>query len=219
MQANATPEAQRYIPQMKVQKAGRFAFINLSEPNQSKDESLRKLVRSTAMHDFRQKQKQIAITRRSQLASLRHEGSGCRRPSLTTKSHGDRPIGCEDSIEEAQNFVKTMAQPLGKDDPPHPTCNRLDCNENGCKLLPSLQEPIITDPKKLIGDGISDPFNVYPIGGCPRYYSYLLNHCEKIHLQALSLFVQSSPLHSSTHVFCISHFGNGAKLPSNRSWL
>ena len=201
MQASATPGAQGTVPHMKVQKAGRFAFINLSEPNQSKDESLRKFVRSNAMCDFRQKQKQTAVTRRSRQASSKHEGSGCGRLSPTAKSHGDRPTGCADSIavEEDQNSVKTMAQPLGEDGSPCRTCNHMRCNKNRCNLLQSLQETTIINPKKLIGDGMSDPFNGYPTSGCPRYYSYLLNHCENIHLQALSLSLHFPPLHFLTH--------------------
>ena len=200
MQASEPPGAQRTTPQTKVQKAGRFAFINLSEPNQSKDESLRKFVRSNAMCDFRQRQKQMAVTRRSQQASSKNEGSGFGHLSLTAKSHGHRPTGCGDSIEEAQNAVQTMAQPLGEDNSPRRACNHVHCNENRCYLLQPLQEPTVISPKKLIGDGMSDPFNGYPTSGCPRYYSYLLNHCENIHLQALSLSLHPPPLRFLTHL-------------------
>ena len=110
-------------------------------------------------------------------------------------------MGCEDAIEEAHNSVKTMAQPIDEDGSPRLTCDHIDCNEDGCKLLPALQGRIVINPKKLIGDGMSDPFDVYPTSGYPRHHSFLLNHCEISHLQALSLSV-----HPPTFAFFHSPF-------------
>ena len=40
------------------------------------------------------------------------------------------------------------------------------------------RQSLVLSPSNLHGDGLNDPFNTYPVGGCPRCNSYVLNHCK-----------------------------------------
>ena len=203
MHANGTSRARRFVPQMKDQRAGGFTFINVSQPTQSKDASLRRVVRSNAMRTYRQKQKQRqkAILRRAQQAFLENEERGCPQPSLTTERQLDWPTVWHDPVEEIQIVLQSDTDPLemrdtqGDERSSTPARGHSGWIETGPLSLLPLQEPVAMSLKKLIGDGMRDPFNVYPSGGCPYYNSYMLNHCEKA-------FCQRFPNP------CIPHLGN-----------
>lgn len=202
MQASGTHKARRGVPEMKDQYASGLTFINISDPKQSKDKTLRRSVRSNAMRTHWQKEKQKSSTRRARKAFLEKGETGCPLLALTAKGHNISPIGWEDPVVEAQIFLQTDNQPLetrdAQDNKCWPACGHSGCNESRRISSTSLQQPVAISPKGLIGDGMSDPFNVYPSGSCPHYNTYLLNHCE---LPAFTPSVHSPPWQFSTHIY------------------
>ncbi len=202
MHVNGKDKARRAVPEMKDQYASGLTFINISEPKQSKDESLRRSVRSNAIRNHWQKEKQKSSTRRSRKAFLGKGETGCPLLALTAKGHNISPTGWEDPVVEAQTFLQTANQPLeprdAQDNKCRPACGHSGCHESRRISLTPLQQPVAVSPKGLIGDGMSDPFNVYPSGSCPHYNSYLLNHRE---LPALTPSVHSPPWQFSTHIY------------------
>ena len=202
MQASGKHKARRTVPEMEDQYASGLTFINISEPKQSKDESLRRSVRSNAMRTHWQKEKQKSSTRRARKAYLENGEIGPPLLALTAKGHDISPTGWDDPVVETRTFLQTAYQPLetrdAQDNKCWPACGHPGCNESRRISLPPLQQPVAISPKGLIGDGMSDPFNVYPSGSCLRYNSYLLNHCE---LPPLTLSVHSPPWQFSTHTY------------------
>lgn len=168
----------------KPAAAGGFTFINVSEPEQSKDENLRKFVRSHAMRTYRRNEKQKAVSEREQDKDLKVQKDGCPHVEVLTEGYNDWPAGWEGAIADAQALIQPSSQPLRSGEAESDSdllgsaCGHPDCNENQCKFLPHPKCPK-SSPKKLLGDGMSDPFDVYPSAGCPRYNSYVLHHCKR----------------------------------------
>lgn len=132
-----------------------WAFVNLSEPKQSKDKSLRKFVRAQAMRDYRQKKKQDDIKHQKQPGHMttRHDVGDL---LLLPKSGLPTPAQNDD---DGRCFI---------------ACGHADCVDD-CKYPTSR---VHSSPEQLLGDGGIDPFDTSPIGGDSRYKNYLLNHCE-----------------------------------------
>lgn len=153
------------------------------------------------MRTYRQKQRQKAILRRAQHAFSENEERGCPQPSLTAERQLDWLTDWHDPVEEIQIVLQSGTDPLemrdtqGDERSSTPACGHSGWIETGHLSSLPLQDPVVMSPKKLIGDGMSDPFNVYPSGGSPYYNSYMLNHCEKA-------FCQRFPNP------CIPHLGN-----------
>lgn len=213
--ASDQSKVRRSGPRLRHQAAGDFTFINLSEPKQSKDESLRRFVRSNAMRNYRQKEKQKAIITEPQEASLKFGGTAYPHLSRTVKLHNEEPIDWEASVTETHILLQPASQQLemrdtqGEECSPISGCGHSCCNDTGCNSCLPLQGSAMINPSRLIGDDMSNPFNVYPSGGSPRYNSYLLNHCEKFISQTFPRLA-SPPL--------ILHYNSrlchGAHLPS-----
>ena len=188
MHANIKAESRSTAPKMEKPPAT-FTFINLSEPKQGKDEDLRKFVRSNAMRSYRRKQKQKAINFYMQ-----------KGPRTAPPQEKDRPRLSPDASEQLEPSQLSQLQDVRSDWPEDWDMSLLEAQQ---LLLPGSEsiaerddqdhdyllfthcgEPFIARPKlalsssKLFGDGLNDPFNAYPIGGCPRYNSYVLNHCK-----------------------------------------
>ena len=143
-------------PVTEVQPVETWAFVNLSEPKQSKDKSLRKLVRSNAMRDYRQKRRQ------SQLRNQKQHG----KP--TARHH---PVS-----DSSRSLTPTLPITTRHDDfkgycifHGHGECDP-DC------IYSSLT--VRSSPKQLLGGGGTDPFNALPSGADRRYTGYVLSHCE-----------------------------------------
>ena len=139
----------------KSQHAEGWTFVNLSEPNQSKDKSLRKFVRSNAMRDYRHKKKQndSKHQRQPEDAIARQEVDHISlSPKLTL------PIVAQDD-EYGGCLVH---------------CGHVQC-EQDCR---STSSRVRSSPKQLLGDGGIDPFDASPLGGGSQYKGYVLNHCE-----------------------------------------
>ena len=140
------------IPIPTPKPKGGWAFVNLSEPKQSKDKSLRRMVRSNAMRDYCRKNKkktQRATKHKSELGdpTARHEINGLSLlASVLDDDHGACPISCS-----------------------HAECV-YDCEYSSSRMLLS--------PIQRLGDGGTDPFDASPMGGDLRYQGYVLKHCE-----------------------------------------
>ena len=129
-----------------------WAFVNLSEPKQSKDKSLRRMVRSNAMRDYcrktRKKTKRVT-KHQSELGdpTTRHEVNGSSLPiPIQDGNHG----GCSVSCSHAECVY--------------------DCKYSSSRVLSS--------PIQRLGDGGTDPFDASPMGGDLRYKGCVLNHSE-----------------------------------------
>lgn len=74
IRSSGNARASKTSPSKEGTFAAEFTFINLSEPKQSKDKDLKKIVRSNAMRSFRQSERQKAVLKRTQKVVL-HAGS------------------------------------------------------------------------------------------------------------------------------------------------
>ena len=178
----------------------------MSDPDQCKDGSLRRFIRSNAMRTHRRKEKEKAILERAQKDVLTNRGNECPYLALTAKDHNDILPGSEDSVVRTQTLLPAATEPLVMRDAygDKPSLKSLSghstCNDRARKSSLPLQEPVISNPKRLIGDGMSDPFNAYPSSGYPTYNSYMLNHCEKPICQRFSPSVHCPLWQFSTHL-------------------
>ena len=150
MQSTTKPPKVNPIPTPKPKRG--WAFVNLSEPKQSKDKGLRRMVRSNAMRDYCRKNKKKtkrATKHRSELgdSTARLEVNGSPLPTLILDGdHGTYSISCS-----------------------HAEC------VYGCECSSSR---VLSSPIKRLGDGGTDPFDASPMGGDVRYNGYVLKHCE-----------------------------------------
>ena len=162
MQSTTKSPKDNTIPTPKP-KTG-WAFVNLSEPKQSKDKSLRRMVRSNAMRDYCRKKKKKtkrATKHKSELgdSSARHEVNGSSLPTLILDGdHGACSIFCS-----------------------HAGCV-YGCKYSSSRVLPS--------PIQRLGHGGTDPFDASPMGGDVRYKGYILKHCELLtHLSLEHMYI------------------------------
>lgn len=142
-------------PIPKMQPVEGWTFVNLSEPKQSKDKSLRKFVRSNVMRNYRQRMKENEIKhpRQDGSTTTRHEVDDLSiSPTSTLPTTAQREDG-------GGYFI---------------SCGHTECVYN-CRYSPSR---ICSNPKQLLGNGGIDPFDSSPIRGNGRYNGYVLNHCE-----------------------------------------
>lgn len=148
-------EARKVSPVPKTEPAEEWSFVNLSEPKQSKDESVRKFVRSNAMRDYRQKKR-------------RDETKHQRKPADTTAAHG-----VPQSPPLPESTLPNQAQNNDNSDG-FPSCGHAEC-VYGCRYS---SRTVGSSPIQLLGDGGTDPFDALPIEGDSQYNCYILNHCE-----------------------------------------
>ena len=148
-------EGRKVSPVPKTEPAEAWSFVNFSEPKQSKDESVRKLVRSNAMRDYRQKKR-------------RDETKHQRMPADTTAAQG-----VTQSPRSPKSSPSNPAQNNDNSDS-FPSCGHVDC-VYGCRYC---SRTVGSSPKQLLGDGGTDPFDALPIEGDSQYNSYILHHCE-----------------------------------------
>lgn len=158
-----------------------FTFINLSEPSQSKDKDLKRAVRSKAMRAYSQMEKQKASTMLTQKPiSVKR-----RKPSSYIHAQENRLARPQLEQAEAQDPLLPNKQVLGVGScrtfsrSRRSTCSHKECNKSGCLKQTTKWTPSEC-PQALIGNGMNDPFDAYPIRGCPRYNAYVLNHCKRL---------------------------------------
>ena len=150
MQSATKPPKATPIPPPKPKQG--WGFVNLSEPKQSKDKRVRRMVRSNAMRDYclkNKKKTKRATKHKSELGNqtARHEVNGLSLPiRVLDGEHGVCPISCS-----------------------HAECV-YDCEYSSSRVLLS--------PIQRLGDGGTDPFDTSPVGGDLRYQGYILKHCE-----------------------------------------
>ena len=173
---------------MERKSTAEFTFINLSEPKQSRDKTLKKIVRSNAMRTYRQMEKQKAIIERSQRARLDTDNSKSPVLSIDTENHRDwpaqgglaridtpdasqlktRPLGLETSRDSRRSFSSSH--------------DHADSDNNDDVQWLTKRE-LNLRPHPLIENSRGDPFNVYPSVSSPKYNDYVLNHCKTPHLR------------------------------------
>ena len=170
-------------PSMEEKSAAGFTFINLSEPRQSKDKDLKKIVRSNAMRTYRQMEKKKAIVERAQKAKLDRGGSESPLSSPNAESFNDWPVERESIRIDTQNSSRAEAQPLGlrvshgSSRSLQPACGHTECNESGC-VGRMIRQDVGRGPQALIGNSVADPFDIYPGGHSTQYNDYVLHHCK-----------------------------------------
>lgn len=184
VRADVTVKAPRVSTGMEGKRKAEFTFINLSEPKQSKDRDVKKIVRSNAMRTYHQMTKQKAIQERAQKAQFVNS-EDWESPSLVLAAgeHSDWPIEHEAAQLEVHASTPANSQVLRLwplEDPYHSLgvpCDHADCNDGRCKGLLAGQASG-ADPQAHIGNCKTDPFNMFPFDCNPHYLSYVLNHCK-----------------------------------------
>ncbi|KAL6716637.1 hypothetical protein ACLMJK_006205 [Lecanora helva] len=162
-----------------------FTFINLSQPGQSKAKDIRKAVRSKAMRAYSQQMKQRAFLERAykddnSRRSARHRDS----PSLVPV-RSDRPSRMEARKPENPILLQPRSELSGLEDFEDikhffgPSCGHSSCDENGCSMKIVRWKPS-NHPQTLLGNGMSDPFDTFPIAGNSRYNAYILHHFASV---------------------------------------
>ena len=148
-------ESLKGAPVLKPQSPEDWAFVNLSEPNQSKDKDLRQFVRSNAMRDYRQRKK-------------RSESKSQSRPGNATASHS-APLPLPSSGPSLSNPMPSLG-----DGGRVKYCGHAECIHN-CRYSPHGFQP---GPQPSHGGSRIDPFNTLPFDGDRRDTDFVLNHCK-----------------------------------------
>ena len=159
-------------------------FVNLSKPNEGKDEETRRAVRTHVMQQYIQK-KRLREKRRA-VKKIPSEGTL------------QLPCRCPDSAAVPQTLGTTSSWPT-KDSGACPTCHgrRWAMRETGSNRNAGLslgQQAVVRysnkerrrmeHPVTVLGAGRVDPFGVYPVEAKP-YMHDLLDHCMYRSLTAL----------------------------------
>ena len=107
---SATCVLQSGNPVPKPQPAEGWAFVNLSEPRQSKDRSLRRLVRSNAMRDYCQKKKQSELKHRREPANTTAPHKVCDPSAVQNHEQSGCPISCGQAkcVHERRYFLSSI---------------------------------------------------------------------------------------------------------------
>ena len=142
----------KVIPIPTPKPKGGWAFVNLSEPKQSKDKSLRRMVRSNAMRDY------------------------CRKNKKKTKRATKHKSELGDPT--ARHEVNSSSLPISVRDGDHGACS-ISCSHAECVYDWGYSSSrVLLSPIQRLGDGGTDPFDASPMGGDVRYKGYVLKHCE-----------------------------------------
>lgn len=165
-----------------------FPFVNLSEPKEGKNKDLRKLVRSNAMRNYRQKQKQKAedpsTPETSHIVQLPIKD----QPHLLTVA--SQRLGTSGLFLREQGYHEWAANPesISLDNPALNQSISVFVDREGKNhkdpglatsrvgSIPRTQ--VSLSSRNLSGGGLDDPFDVLPIRGDRSHNSHLLNHCR-----------------------------------------
>ena len=182
-----------------------WQFVNISEPNQSRNQSLRNIVRANATRTVRRRQKQsrtASLDRkpfkprkgrpRAALMPSGFSQNGDKRKDAhrqaTTSQDGpsDLLIECGKGLTEDQSAISPALRPSAR-------CKSItNRSENVCVDLHHdyhsgsrthstgkqvLRQSLSVSPRVALGAGNRDPFNSCPLGG-GAYTSELLHHCR-----------------------------------------
>lgn len=182
---------QRVVPVHGAQSAEIFSFINVSDPSQSRHQDIRKLVRSNAMRDFREKKRRVASERAQSdnrtLAAKAHSP-----PLQSIEGYNDPPSDRQHNIPGP----KTLKQALGllpereeaeDDNYDHSQFDRnhSDFDGDGLELFPMNNQLMIC---KNPGASLSDPFQCYPGTASPWCRQYEINQCRLLPHRQTSLW-------------------------------
>ena len=165
-------------------RLGEWSFVNNCGPNEN--EEARRLIRANAMRDFWRRKKQqkshnevISARDKIPLENLVSDSSFYsvwrikQKPHSSQEMRSDSDCETESAVKRGYNVVSPSFDETHCID-----CEGRDCGENASsgyhwiamQQVPGL--PISLEPV------VIDPFNAVPIGGSPRYNSFVLRHCK-----------------------------------------
>ena len=179
-------KARHAEPQSKPPKSTDYTFINFSEPSQSQDQDLKKFIRSNAMRKYRQKAKQkaIALHRRVPLQEVKSNRSTPRSSEREVESReSDYELAVQDawtgwpqqwkeSLSEAKVMFRDEFQPHDGSE-----------SDNEMEVPIATKKPKLWIARQSLASNLKEiprgglECNMFPIGGCPRYNSKILQHC------------------------------------------
>ena len=199
-----------------------FTFINLSDPNQSKDKDLRKTVRSQAMRAYSQMVKQKAPAKRRQTTESDTTETRGRESLVDAQTDNNWSEKAASALVEAEDLLQPRGRTLGlggskmTKHSPRFSCGHADCNESGYLLQVSRPRQ---KPQTVIGNGMTDPFDTFPVRGSGRYNAYVLNHCTSL-LLLLDLITPPTASRAPVDKSMSSRFRYCPQISSNRprSW-
>ena len=169
-------------------QAEAFPFVNLSEPKEGKNEDLRRLVRSNAMRNYRQKQRQKAGNPSLPEASYIVQPSKIDHPHLLTVA--SQRLGTSGRSLSEQGYHEWAVKPQSEslNAPALVQFTSISVDREGkehqdsghaISRVRSIQRTkLFLNPGEISGGGLDDPFDAFPIRGDPSYNSRLLNHCR-----------------------------------------
>lgn len=164
---------------------GRFSFVNVSDPQQGKHEDSRKFVRSNAMLNYRQREKQEAIKQYRQdhidhtvaksipllpLIAADTEQLEPNEEDWAFRTYSHWPQELEEALSEVWSLGQLSKQP--QDD--YDALDGVDAAKYAYTVRPAL----FPSPRNAFGGNLNDLCEAYPIGGSRRYYSFFLHHCK-----------------------------------------
>lgn len=181
-----------------------WQFVNISDPNQSKDINSRKLVRANAMRDYRRREKSTFISAyrktpygqpgvrdaldQSSTTHNLEQGTNCNSISSCSTDIGQilSRIHLYSSLQLLPGDSEAHVELRGEAPYSAEYYNEIDARDHV-----SFQTCVVGSPRTPLGPGMSDPFGVYPVSGWSNYDGYVLNHCEQC-LPVISFPVTSS---------------------------
>ena len=174
----------RHSDEEKGRGRSSFTFININQPDQSKEAVVRRFVRSNAMRKYRQQEKQKAIAKHlhEPLAGLVTNADNALFPEITDADllESNKEAWQHSACHKAVPTLEQALQPLSE------TSHAVETQEVRSCSAQQLITEVLASPINTLGSGEDDPFDTYPIKCHSRYNSHVLHHCE---LPALSQFV------------------------------
>lgn len=188
-----------------------WQFVNITESRQAKDSELRKIVRVNAMRHYRRGVKQESghpLKTKSKLKS-QYEGQPHKpvHAALSKPAQSEGvclPIAtdcCQLSMGPGKVPIRsqatfTAAIPSAPAEIEMEPVNETDASANEFRRDKSVVALSRTSASPLmLGSGNKDPFDSYPIKGCPKH-AELLNHCK-----CLSILAQRCRSHFAFAIF------------------
>lgn len=227
----------------------KWQFVNVNEPKRYQDKDITSMVRAHAMRNVRRKQRleltaqhqkrlEVAKAPESRYAdsSVVSELSVHGNPNSSSIGHEtdtDWSMALREMLSKLEfinlahlassNQVEFEAE---RDEDAQRPDHLQSYGEDGTRAPKRfmLGTRRTGNPKSLLGDGVLDPFNALPIGGCANYNSHVLNHCK--YLRRNTFLFGQFPIWSQNPckpslpglltIFIPSRFGHGSQLSTSR---
>lgn len=172
---------QRVVPVHGAQSAEIFSFINVSDPSQSRHKDIRKLVRSNAMRDFREKKRRVASERaQSNNRTLAAEPHSPLLQSI--EGYNDPPSHRQHNVPGPNILQQALGSLPEREEAEDDSYDYSQFDRNhpgfdgdGLELFPMNNQLMIC---KNPGASLSDPFQSYPGTTRPSCRQYEMNQCK-----------------------------------------